>query len=242
MIARFSIFTVAILWLASASAVLLLAPTGAHADSIGDVVSVVPQANDQRGGATQELSVNDLLEQNDRIVTTGDGSVYIHFIDDTVLTIGANSEVILDNFVFDGDKAKRGDPDHARHAALRHRHLGSRRLSAEDAGRHHRCARHHHRRRLRKRPHDLQHRGGRRRAVSRERGLPRRACRRSTARDQSRRICPRHRGGSVAHVQHHHPLAQHPRAADRPQPGQYARLRQDPRPLPGSSGAAGTWV
>jgi len=106
MIARFSIFTVAILWLASASAVLLLAPTGAHADSIGDVVSVVPQANDQRGGATQELSVNDLLEQNDRIVTTGDGSVYIHFIDDTVLTIGANSEVILDKFVFDGDKAK----------------------------------------------------------------------------------------------------------------------------------------
>src|ERR1700720_33029 len=106
MIARFSIFAVAALLFVPASAVLLFAPTGARADAIGDVVSVVPQASDQRGGAVQELSVNDLLEQNDRIVTTGDGSVYIHFIDDTVLTVGANSEVILDKFVFDGDKAR----------------------------------------------------------------------------------------------------------------------------------------
>jgi hypothetical protein len=97
MIARFMMF---------AAAVLLFVPASVRADSIGDVVSVVPQANDQRGGAVQELSINDLVEQNDRIVTTGDGSVYIHFIDDTVLTIGANSEVLLDKFVFDGDKAK----------------------------------------------------------------------------------------------------------------------------------------
>jgi hypothetical protein len=106
MIARFSIFVFAVLLFVPASAVLLLAPAGARADSIGDVVSVVPQANDQRGGAVQELSVNDLVEQNDRIVTTGDGSVYIHFIDDTVLTVGANSEIVLDNFVFNGDKAQ----------------------------------------------------------------------------------------------------------------------------------------
>lgn len=106
MIARFMMFAAAVLLFVPASVVLLFAPTGARADSIGDVVSVVPQANDQRGGAVQELSINDLVEQNDRIVTTGDGSVYIHFIDDTVLTIGANSEVLLDKFVFDGDKAK----------------------------------------------------------------------------------------------------------------------------------------
>jgi hypothetical protein len=101
MIARFFILA-----LAGAGAVLSLAPAGARADSIGDVVSVVPKANYQRGGAVQELSINDLLEQNDRVITTGEGSAYIHFIDDTVLTVGANSEVILDKFVFDGDKAK----------------------------------------------------------------------------------------------------------------------------------------
>jgi FecR protein len=85
---------------------ILLAPAGAIADPIGDVVSVVPQANYQRSGAVQELSINDLVEQNDRVITTGDGSAYIHFIDDTVLTVGANSEVLLDKFVFDGDKAR----------------------------------------------------------------------------------------------------------------------------------------
>jgi hypothetical protein len=105
MMARFSMLAVAVIWFVPASAVLSFAPTGARADSIGDVVSVVPQANYQRGGAMQELAINDLLEQNDRVITTGDGSAYIHFIDDTVLTVGANSEVILDKFVFDGDKA-----------------------------------------------------------------------------------------------------------------------------------------
>src|SRR5216683_8140113 len=106
MIARFSMLAVAVIWFAPASAVLWFAPNGARADAIGDAVSVVPQANYQRGGAVQELSINDLLEQNDRVITTGEGSAYIHFIDDTVLTVGANSEVVLDKFVFDGDKAK----------------------------------------------------------------------------------------------------------------------------------------
>ena len=106
MIARFSTLATAAILFVPTSAILLFAPDGARADSIGDVVSVVPQANYQRGGAVQELSINDLLEQNDRVITTGEGSAYIHFIDDTVLTVGANSEVVLDKFVFDGDKAK----------------------------------------------------------------------------------------------------------------------------------------
>jgi hypothetical protein len=106
MIARFSILAAAAILFVPTTAILLFAPDGARADSIGDVVSVVPQANYRRGGAVQELSINDLLEQNDRVITTGEGSAYIHFIDDTVLTVGANSEVVLDKFVFDGDKAK----------------------------------------------------------------------------------------------------------------------------------------
>jgi hypothetical protein len=88
------------------AAVLVFASAGAHSDSIGDVVSIVPAANYQRGKLIQELQLNGLLEQNDRVITTGDGSAYLHFIDDTVLTVGANSEVVLDKFVFDGDRAK----------------------------------------------------------------------------------------------------------------------------------------
>src|SRR5262249_20892793 len=91
---------------AVAVAALSLGAALAHADAIGDVVSIVPTASYQRAGAVQDLSINDLLEQNDRVITTGDGSAYIHFIDDTVLTVGANSEVVLDKFVFDGNKAR----------------------------------------------------------------------------------------------------------------------------------------
>jgi hypothetical protein len=91
---------------AAATAALFFSTATLHADPIGDVVSVVPQANYQRQGTVQELSINDLLEQNDHIITTGEGSAYIHFIDDTVLTVGSNSEVVLDKFVFDGDKAQ----------------------------------------------------------------------------------------------------------------------------------------
>ena len=99
MIARFLMF-------AGAAAALSVSFVSARADSIGDVVSVIPQANYQRAGVMQELSINDLVEQNDRVITTGDGSAYIHFLDDTVLTIGANSEVVLDKFVFDGERAR----------------------------------------------------------------------------------------------------------------------------------------
>jgi hypothetical protein len=96
MIARFILLGVAALFFSG----------GALADSIGDVVSVVPAANCRRGGAVREPQVDGLVEQNDRVITTGEGSAYIHFIDDTVLTVGANSEVVLDKFIFDGDKAR----------------------------------------------------------------------------------------------------------------------------------------
>ncbi|MDO8534881.1 MAG: FecR domain-containing protein [Xanthobacteraceae bacterium] len=38
--------------------------------------------------------------------TAGSGAAEIQFIDDTTLTIGENSEVLLDKFVFDGAKAR----------------------------------------------------------------------------------------------------------------------------------------
>jgi hypothetical protein len=95
-----------LLTFAGAAAALWISAAGVNADPIGDVVSVVPEADYQRNGAVAQLSVNDFVEQNDRVITTGDGSAYIHFLDDTVLTVGVNSEVVLDKFVFDGDKAK----------------------------------------------------------------------------------------------------------------------------------------
>lgn len=98
------IFRFSNLFIAFMAAVLITVE--ANAEPIGDVVSAVPSVNYKRGNSVQTLSVDDEIEQNDRVITTGEGSAYIHFVDDTVLTVGSNSEVLLDKFVFDGDRAK----------------------------------------------------------------------------------------------------------------------------------------
>src|SRR6185295_10245152 len=90
----------------SALTLLHVLGASAHAAAIGQATSVVPATTYARGAATQNLGINEQLEQNDRVKTLADGSTQIRFIDDTILTIGPNSEVLLDQMVFDGDKAK----------------------------------------------------------------------------------------------------------------------------------------
>ncbi len=77
-----------------------------HAAAVGKATSVVPAATYARGAAVKNLAIDDPLEQNDRVKTAGSGAAEIQFIDDTTLTIGENSEVLLDQFVFDGTKAR----------------------------------------------------------------------------------------------------------------------------------------
>ncbi|HEV2000096.1 MAG TPA: hypothetical protein VGQ97_06370, partial [Xanthobacteraceae bacterium] len=62
MIARFLLFSIA------GAAAFSFTSAGVHADPIGDVVSVVPAANYQRGGAIRELQVDGLVEQNDKVI------------------------------------------------------------------------------------------------------------------------------------------------------------------------------
>jgi hypothetical protein len=78
----------------------------AAAAPIGEAASVVPASSYTRGAAERTLSTNEKLEQNDRIRTSGNGSTRIRFLDDTMLTIGPDSEVVLDRFVFDGNRAQ----------------------------------------------------------------------------------------------------------------------------------------
>src|SRR5262249_18908143 len=78
----------------------------ARADQIGRAASVIPSADYTRGTVIRTLTIDEALEQDDRIRTSRDGSIQVRFLDDTLLTIGPNSEVLLDKFVFEGPKAK----------------------------------------------------------------------------------------------------------------------------------------
>lgn len=74
--------------------------------TIGKATSVVPAANYTRGTQLASLSVDDAVQQADRVKTSAKGSTEIKFVDGTKLTIGPNSEVLLDKMIFDGGKAK----------------------------------------------------------------------------------------------------------------------------------------
>jgi hypothetical protein len=78
----------------------------ARAEPAGRAASVVPSADFTRGTVVRTLTINEALEQDDRIRTTQSGSIQVRFLDDTLLTIGPNSEILLDKFVFDGSTAK----------------------------------------------------------------------------------------------------------------------------------------
>jgi hypothetical protein len=78
----------------------------AHAEAIGRAASVVPSADFTRGAVVRTLTIDEALEQDDRIRTSQSGLIQVRFRDDTMLTIGPNSEILLDKFVFDGSTAK----------------------------------------------------------------------------------------------------------------------------------------
>jgi hypothetical protein len=85
---------------------MLLLTAAAQADEIGKATSVVPAADYTRGTQIAALEPNDVVQQDDRVKTSAKGSTEIKFIDGTVLTIGPNSEVLLDKMIFEGDRAK----------------------------------------------------------------------------------------------------------------------------------------
>jgi hypothetical protein len=91
---------------AAACSALALHGAARAESTVGKATSVVPATNYTRGAQLASLSVDDIVQQNDRVKTSAKGSTEIKFVDGTKLTIGPNSEVVLDKMIFDGGKAK----------------------------------------------------------------------------------------------------------------------------------------
>jgi len=79
--------------------------TPAFANPIGSVVSMEGQASAERAGDTVPLAINSDIQVNDRIVTKEKSKVQIRFIDDSVMSLGENSDVVMDEYVFDASRA-----------------------------------------------------------------------------------------------------------------------------------------
>lgn len=91
-----------------ASAALLMlagAPANAETDVAGVTAAVNPKATAFDGaGKPRLISLGDPVIRNHRIETSGEGLVQILLADGTSFTVGPNSSVVIDNFVYDPDK------------------------------------------------------------------------------------------------------------------------------------------
>ncbi|MET4698718.1 hypothetical protein ABIE65_001740 [Constrictibacter sp. MBR-5] len=96
-------------WLTVASviaAALAVAPQAADAARVGTTAAVNPEATGTPpGGATRTLFIGQDIVFEEKIVTAGAGQTQILFLDQSALTVGPNSEVVIDRFVYDPDRS-----------------------------------------------------------------------------------------------------------------------------------------
>jgi hypothetical protein len=91
----------------TSAALLMLAgaPAQAETDVAGVTAAVNPQATAfDASGKPRLISLGDAVIRNHRIETSGEGLVQILLADGTSFTVGPNSSVVIDSFVYDPEK------------------------------------------------------------------------------------------------------------------------------------------
>jgi hypothetical protein len=79
----------------------LLPYTAWAADPIGQVKTADGPVTVERNGASQPIAIGDHVFQADTIVTAAGGSVGITFADNSMMSLGPDSRLALDQFRFD---------------------------------------------------------------------------------------------------------------------------------------------
>jgi hypothetical protein len=98
---QLQLFTSYRFWLAGL-AMLLLGISGAQASShAGKVIAFTGSAELFRGGQTLPISLGTAIQAQDIIQTANGGIVEIQFTDMSMVTVGSDSQLIIDRFVFD---------------------------------------------------------------------------------------------------------------------------------------------
>ena len=80
-------------------------PAFAEQESVGVTGAVNPQAVGQApAGAIEQLAIGQNVVRNEKISTFNKGQVQLIFSDQSTLTLGENSEIVIDEFVYDPQK------------------------------------------------------------------------------------------------------------------------------------------
>jgi hypothetical protein len=81
-------------------------PSNADNSQVAQIKTVAGQAEIVRNGARIVARVGDLLYEKDTIETGPDGSIGITFIDNTVMSSGPDSQIVLEDYKFSSSKFK----------------------------------------------------------------------------------------------------------------------------------------
>jgi len=88
------------------SVLLSYSALGFSAERIGLVKTLDPSASAIRQGVEVNLTIGSKIFENDMIVTGSEGTVGITFNDGSMLTLGPNGKVVVDNYVFNLSEKK----------------------------------------------------------------------------------------------------------------------------------------
>lgn len=84
----------------SALALSLASGAAPAQEGIGVTAAANRQADVERGAARRTVTIGDDVAFRDRIVTSETGLVQVLFVDGSAFTVGANSQVVIDEFVY----------------------------------------------------------------------------------------------------------------------------------------------
>jgi hypothetical protein len=73
----------------------------AFAADVGEIKTVNGAAFVERDGARQPAKAGQQVRQSDKLVTGADGSVGVTFLDNTLVSAGPNSTLVIDTYRFD---------------------------------------------------------------------------------------------------------------------------------------------
>jgi hypothetical protein len=79
--------------------------SAARAELVGDARTVKNEVTGKLGPEVRQINVGDTLSGNEVVSTGTESATLVHFIDDSVLTIGPSSSVVLDRFVVNPNKS-----------------------------------------------------------------------------------------------------------------------------------------
>lgn len=87
---------------AFAAAAVAMGAIAANAEPVGNASAIIPNASQQSQGTKSDLRLKDQIIRNAELATAERGALEVTFLDGSKLTMGQNSRLTVDEYVYSG--------------------------------------------------------------------------------------------------------------------------------------------